>query len=78
MGIYGAKGRSGKLITGTLPSGDLTLNGSGDRWYLDLARSIAKANGGKPDGQYGNWIIPKQYRQRAIDSVQSQCDPVKS
>lgn len=73
MGIYVVDGRDGRIYTGALPSGDLTMKGTGDDWFLATARSIAKANGGEWNGQYGNWIVPKPNKERAIDSLQTRC-----
>lgn len=60
MSIYEVRDCRGKIRTGTLPSGDVTVSGRGDRSAVDLACSIARRHLGVWNSQHENWVIPRR------------------
>ncbi|WP_152681893.1 hypothetical protein [Chromobacterium subtsugae] len=72
MSIFTSNGRNGKIITSTLPSGDYSIAGSGDEWFVEKARSIAKECGGVWGAN--NWVIPKARKSAAIARLMEQLE----
>lgn len=58
MGVFVENGKNGKVTTMSLPSGDVTVKGTGDSYFVSVALRLAKAHGGYWNEGYGNWIVP--------------------
>ena len=73
MSIYRLPGNHGEISVGTLPSGDLTVRGSGDSAVVSLARSVAMRYQGSWNEHYRNWIVPNRHGQALLTALSKSC-----
>jgi len=60
--IYRLPGNHGEISAGTLPSGDLTVRGSGDSAAFSLARSVGMRHQVSNE-HCRNWFVPHRHGQ---------------
>lgn len=72
MSIFKLDGVEGRLETGRLPSGDMTVRGPAQGRLEQIMFDVCRSKG-RRDTNYGGWIVPKKDAATVTEALSTCC-----